>query len=129
MYDAIAIQVLGTRGTKFFGSRGLLGVSFLRAGQQRKHDSDGGHHGHGWQNQRVARRKCPVLTSKGERCCQLAHCLASGEKQTCRKELIFQMATRNESSRGLESTAFFNLSSCCSEDRPASLFLFQRPIL
>ena len=77
-----------------FGSPGLLGVSFLEgwsAAQARRRP--GSHHGHGRQNQRAARRKCPVSHLQGERCCQLAHCLASGEKQTCRKELIFQMAT------------------------------------
>jgi len=94
MYDAIAVQVLGTRWTKFFGSPGLLGVSFLEgwsAAQARRRP--GGHHGHGRQNQRAARRKCPVLTSKASAAVNLPIVWRAAKNKPAAKKLIFQMAT------------------------------------
>ena len=40
MYDAIAVQVLGTRWTKLLVVRDSLALASWRAGQQRKHDGD-----------------------------------------------------------------------------------------
>jgi hypothetical protein len=57
--------------------------------------------------------------------------LASDEKQTCRKEINFPDGDgdRNGSSRGCGRPHFSILRTVCCEDRPASLFLFQRPVI